>query len=117
MSEEAEELQSPPPKKNEGIKFDIIPLARTCIKLIGSWLALWGLGYYRFSPSWVALGAMGYLVYTRTQEKRALISGAMKAISANEKKSILDNIGAHELPTWVSGPFFINSVLGIFPRH
>uniref|UniRef100_A0A183SI11 Calpain_III domain-containing protein n=1 Tax=Schistocephalus solidus TaxID=70667 RepID=A0A183SI11_SCHSO len=36
--------------------------------------------------------------------KRALISGALKAIGLNEKQSILDNIGAHELPTWVYFP-------------
>nr|VZI12382.1 unnamed protein product [Spirometra erinaceieuropaei] len=38
------------------------------------------------------------------RQKRALISGALKAIGFNEKQSILDNIGAHELPSWVYFP-------------
>lgn len=106
MPEESKANQENTPPKS-GIKFDIIPLARTYILLIGSWLGLWGLGYYRFSPSWVALSAVAYLAYRRAQEKRALISGAMKAIGSNEKRSILDNIGAHELPTWARLVFII----------
>ncbi|BHF57614.1 Extended synaptotagmin-3 [Sparganum proliferum] len=38
------------------------------------------------------------------RQKRALISGALKAIGFNEKQSIFDNIGAHELPSWVYFP-------------
>ncbi|VDN16569.1 unnamed protein product [Dibothriocephalus latus] len=96
------DLKNEPPKKQ--FKFDILPLALACGKLLSSWLALWGLGYYRFSPSWIALGAVTYLTYTRMRQKRALISGALKAIGLNEKQSILNNIGAHELPSWVYFP-------------
>ena len=82
-------------------KFDILSTIRVYAKLLTCWVAIWGLGYYRFSPSWVALGAIGYMAYLRAYEKRKLVGFVMRAISEDEKKSIINSIRSHELPTWV----------------
>lgn len=84
-----------------GPKFDILSTMRMYIKIISCWVAIWGLGYYRISPSWVALGAIGYMAYLRAYEKRKLMDLVMKGISEDEKTSIINSIRSHELPTWV----------------
>ncbi|VDK35374.1 unnamed protein product [Taenia asiatica] len=93
-----------PQNEKTGIKFDIFSTARTYIKLIGCWIAIWGLGYYKFSPSWVAFGAIGYMAYLRAYEKRSLVSSVMRTITEDEKSSVINNIGSHELPAWVYFP-------------
>uniref|UniRef100_A0A5K3FB64 Beta-1,4-galactosyltransferase n=1 Tax=Mesocestoides corti TaxID=53468 RepID=A0A5K3FB64_MESCO len=93
-----------PEEEKAAVRSGIMPVARAYIKLLGSWLAIWGLGYYKFSPCWVLLGTVGYLAYSRAQERRSLIRGAMKAISSDEKSYILNNIGTCGLPSWVFFP-------------
>nr|CDS15699.1 extended synaptotagmin 2 [Echinococcus granulosus] len=93
-----------PQNEKTGVKFDILSTARTYIKLISCWVAIWGLGYYKFSPSWVAFGAIGYMAYSRAYEKRNLVSSVMRTITEDEKASVIKNIGSHELPAWVYFP-------------
>ncbi|KAM3185617.1 hypothetical protein ACTXT7_005989 [Hymenolepis weldensis] len=90
--------------EKKSISFDILSTIRTYVKIITAWVAIWGLGYYKFSPSWVALAAIGYMGYARAYEKRKFIGLIMKAISEDEKQSIIKNIGSHQLPTWVYFP-------------
>ncbi|KAL5962341.1 Extended synaptotagmin-2 [Taenia solium] len=97
-----------PQNEKTGIKFDIFSTARAYIKLISCWIAIWGLGYYKFSPSWVAFGAIGYMAYLRAYEKRSLVSSVMRTITEDEKSSVINNIGAHELPAWVCFFLFSN---------
>lgn len=99
---EKEQDKQEPEKKS--IRFDILSTSRIYVKIVAAWIAIWGLGYYRFSPSWVALAAIGYMAYMRAYEKRKFIGLVMKAISEDEKRSIIKNIGCHELPTWVYFP-------------
>ncbi|VDM31706.1 unnamed protein product [Hydatigera taeniaeformis] len=89
-----------PQNAKAGIKFDILSTARKYIKLISCWVAIWGLGYYKFSPSWVAFGAIGYLAYLRAYERRSLVSLVMRTITEDEKSSVINNISSHELPAW-----------------
>ncbi|VDN96374.1 unnamed protein product [Rodentolepis nana] len=97
-----DEDQVEPDKKS--VNFDILSTIRTYVKIITGWVAIWGLGYYKFSPSWVALAAIGYMGYVRAYEKRRLTGLVMKALSKDEKQSIINNIGSHELPSWVYFP-------------
>ncbi|KAL5113127.1 Extended synaptotagmin-3 [Taenia crassiceps] len=74
-----------PHNEIKGVKFDILSTART---------------YIKFSPSWVAFGAIGYVAYLRAHEKRNLVSSVMRTINEDEKSSVINNIGSHELPAW-----------------
>ncbi|VUZ51030.1 unnamed protein product [Hymenolepis diminuta] len=96
--------QDEPEPEKKSISFDILSTIRTYVKIITAWVAIWGLGYYKFSPSWVALAAIGYMGYARAYEKRKFVGLIMKAISEDEKQSIIKNIGSHQLPTWVYFP-------------
>ena len=69
-------------------------------KQAGLLFAVWGVGWFEFSPSWVLLGLFGYMLneeYRRVKTKK--FEFAKQAV-VNEKAAILAR--TDELPSWVS---------------
>ncbi|VEL08330.1 unnamed protein product [Protopolystoma xenopodis] len=83
---------------------DIIQIASSYSRVFFGCLSIWSLGYFRFSPSWLAIGTLAYILFNRTRTKRKLVISTLKTIGKDEKNAIIQNIGAHELPSWVYFP-------------
>lgn len=80
----------------------LLNLVKQYFKYAGAVVAIWGFGYWQFSPAWLMLGLVAYVwkekKNTENQKKIEISQHASK----NEKEAILARV--EDLPSWVFFP-------------
>lgn len=89
-------------KKTASDETQLLYLVTKYFKLAGVTLAVWFVGWTRFSPSWLLLGLVLYLWKERHVKQRHRRMKMMQQIAENEKEVILATV--EDLPSWVSLP-------------
>lgn len=91
--------------KTAAVKVDetqLLHLVTKYFKLAGVTLAIWFLGWTRFSPSWLLLGLVLYMWKERHVKKRHQRMRMQQQMCDNEKEVILATVD--DLPSWVHFP-------------
>ncbi|CAG2251582.1 unnamed protein product [Mytilus edulis] len=89
-------------KKTASDETQLLYLVTKYFKLAGVTLAVWFVGWTRFSPSWLLLGLVLYLWKERHVKQRHRRMKMMQQIAENEKEVILATV--EDLPSWVHFP-------------
>ena len=80
----------------------LVSVLKRYFKYAGAAVAIWGFGYYQFSPAWILLGLVVITwkeKHNKLQQKKIEIS---QQAAKNEKEAILARV--EDLPSWVSRP-------------
>ncbi|XP_071155273.1 extended synaptotagmin-2-like isoform X2 [Mytilus edulis] len=89
-------------KKTASDETQLLYLVTKYFKLAGVTLAVWFVGWTKFSPSWLLLGLVLYLWKERHVKQRHRRMKMMQQIAENEKEVILATV--EDLPSWVHFP-------------
>lgn len=90
-----------PTSKRKAVVEDtlLVSVLKRYFKYAGAALAVWGFGYYQFSPAWILLGLVVITwkeKHNKLQQKKIEIS---QQAARNEKEAILARV--EDLPSWV----------------
>ena len=78
----------------------MLNLVKQYFKYAGAVVAIWGFGYWQFSPAWLMLGLVAYVwKEKKVKEHKRRIEISQQA-SRNEKAAILARV--EDLPSWVN---------------
>ncbi|XP_045210461.2 extended synaptotagmin-2-like isoform X2 [Mercenaria mercenaria] len=80
----------------------LVSVLKRYFKYAGAAVAIWGFGYYQFSPAWILLGLVVVTwkeKHNKLQQKKIEIS---QHAAKNEKEAILARV--EDLPSWVFFP-------------
>ena len=91
-----------PAKTRTAVKEEtlVLNLVKQYFKYAGAVVAIWGFGYWQFSPAWLMLGLVAFVwKEKKVKEHKRRIEISQQA-SKNEKAAILARV--EDLPSWVN---------------
>lgn len=91
-----------PGTRSQGIH--LVPLVVKWVRVAGILLAVWMVGYLRFSVSWILIAVLGYVVYAAVyrRKRKAKRTTAPSTVDDGNEETVLARV--EELPAWVYFP-------------
>ena len=77
----------------------LLNLVKQYFKYAGAVVAIWGFGYWQFSPAWLMLGLVAYVWKEKKNKEHQKKIEISQQAAKNEKEAILARV--EDLPSWV----------------
>ena len=95
--------ETPPrPAGRKAVKEEtlVLNLVKHYFKCAGAVVAIWGFGYWQFSPAWLLLGLVAYVWKEKKNKENQKKIEISQQAARNEQAAILARV--EDLPSWVS---------------
>ena len=98
--------ETPPrPAARKSVKEDtlVLNIVKHYFKCAGAVVAIWGFGYWQFSPAWLLLGLVAYVWKEKKNKENQKKIEISQQAAKNEQAAILARV--EDLPSWVSSVY------------